>query len=85
MEPGGSLPHSQGPATCPCPEPAQSCKIKMNKKDKVDYDHDAATPADDDNDDNNKTGRVVEGNFHGLIYGTVLSFVWRTEETHRNF
>jgi hypothetical protein len=24
MEPGGSLPHSQEPATCPCPEPAQS-------------------------------------------------------------
>jgi hypothetical protein len=24
MEPGGSLPHSQEPATCPYPEPAQS-------------------------------------------------------------
>jgi hypothetical protein len=24
MEPGGSLPHSQQPATCPYPEPAQS-------------------------------------------------------------
>jgi hypothetical protein len=24
MEPGGSLPHSQDPATCPYPEPAQS-------------------------------------------------------------
>ena len=24
MEPEGSLPHSQQPATCPCPEPDQS-------------------------------------------------------------
>jgi hypothetical protein len=24
MEPGGSLPHSQEPATCPYPEPAES-------------------------------------------------------------
>jgi len=24
MKPGGSLPHSQEPATCPCPEPYQS-------------------------------------------------------------
>jgi hypothetical protein len=24
METGGSLPHSQEPATCPCPQPAQS-------------------------------------------------------------
>jgi len=24
MEPEGSLPHSQVPATCPCPEPARS-------------------------------------------------------------
>ena len=24
MEPEGSLPHSQEPATCPCPEPDQS-------------------------------------------------------------
>jgi hypothetical protein len=24
MEPAGSLPHSQEPATCPYPEPAQS-------------------------------------------------------------
>jgi hypothetical protein len=24
MEPGGLLPHSQEPATCPYPEPAQS-------------------------------------------------------------
>jgi hypothetical protein len=27
MEPGGSLPHSQEPATCPYPEPAQSSLI----------------------------------------------------------
>jgi len=25
MEPEGSLPHSQVPATYPCPEPARSC------------------------------------------------------------
>jgi hypothetical protein len=31
MEPGGSLPHSQEPATCPYPEPAQSspCPIPL--------------------------------------------------------
>jgi hypothetical protein len=27
MEPEGSLPHSQEPATCPYPEPAQSSYI----------------------------------------------------------
>jgi len=36
MEPQGSLPHSQVPATCPYPEPARSretsliCKVKQN-------------------------------------------------------
>jgi hypothetical protein len=28
MEPGGPLPHSQEPATCPYPEPAQSSHKK---------------------------------------------------------
>jgi hypothetical protein len=28
MEPEGSLPHSQAPATCPYPEPAQSSPVK---------------------------------------------------------
>jgi hypothetical protein len=27
METGGSLPHSQKPATCPYPEPAQSSPV----------------------------------------------------------
>jgi hypothetical protein len=29
MEPGGSLPHSQEPATCPCPEP-QHLTVSQN-------------------------------------------------------
>jgi hypothetical protein len=32
MEPGGSLPHSQEPATCPYPEPAQSMKSDKMRK-----------------------------------------------------
>ena len=28
MEPEGSLPHSQQPATCPCPEPDQSSPVR---------------------------------------------------------
>jgi hypothetical protein len=31
MEPGGSLPHSQQPATCPYPEPVQSTPITTLK------------------------------------------------------
>jgi hypothetical protein len=30
MEPEGSLPHSQAPATCPYPEPAQSSSHTLN-------------------------------------------------------
>jgi hypothetical protein len=29
MEPEGSLPHSQAPATCPYPEPAQSSQMDV--------------------------------------------------------
>jgi hypothetical protein len=32
MEPGGSLPHSQGPATCPYPEPAQSIRVAYTER-----------------------------------------------------
>jgi len=32
-----------------------------------------------------KTFRVVEGRFLGLMLGTLLLFVWRSEENHRKF
>jgi hypothetical protein len=35
MEPAGSLPRSQEPATCPYPKPDQSCPRTINKINKT--------------------------------------------------
>jgi len=68
MEPEGSLPHSQVPATCPYPGPAQSSEYPTSHFPQIHLDHSQYSP------------ELHQMQHTALRYGLCFRFLWTEQQ-----